>query len=446
MGVTHSDFARIARTKGVLRHGNSRQANVAFLTAAVVIAVLVIDQGIYDVFFRPANVAATAGLSQTSGELWAYGNREDDTLLERETSGESGAHENAKETNLLERWKFLRSVPVVLSGPLPGGTGNQLEVAYEHINIVHKNGFEYHFPSIVPREHGGSIPADVAWDLTDLRKRLPKVHSELPAACDSKSGGTWDVRIEVNKEQQRVHDNSSQPKILKIAGYRNETVVFRIPRYGLEDIRELRQNILDAVWTHSKPSLLLKYSKRSAICLWVEIHAAKPDVSFASSLRPSQRIQRLAMQWPLKTLGVVHFRFDEHACGAGPPPGVDASRHVCVLQVGVIATKWVPVSEYAQKVSQKLVANGVTMVYLTKSKYMPEDAWNNIENAFRNAKMVKVAESAWGKFDAVTLNFLERELATRCRYFLAEARSTWSQTIVVARPDNASTSKVIDLF
>lgn len=417
--------ARPLRGKPQLQHGiGGRKRGGSRLTvAAVFITVFLIDQGVYTVFFPPARVASS-------------NHRRQQTSYDLETQG------SIERNQLIDNKMRLEFLPTILSGPLPGGIGNQLEVVFEHINVVHKYNFEYYFPPIIPRDNGNSISADQAWDLANLKMRLTKVHTTIPAACDSNKGGMWDVRIEADLMLRKQNYSSLAENLV---GYRNETAIFKIPRYGLEGIRNFRQSLLAVLSHRNSSSSLRKPSKRDAVCVWLGIHSAQPDVSFAPLLRPSSRIQRLAMLWPLKSLGVIHLRYDEHVCSAGPPPGINPLHHVCVLKVGAKATKWVPIADYVQKVSRKLIDSGVTTIYMTRSRYIPEETWNNVRNAFRSSKLVKVAESAWGKYDDVTLNFLERELATKCQYFLAEARSTWSASIAIARQNNA-TSKVINLF
>jgi N-glycosylase/DNA lyase len=112
----------------------------------------------------------------------------------------------------------------------------------------------------------------------------------------------------------------------------------------------------------------------------------------------------------------------------------------------VLDTLWVPHGVYADRAARELRRNGVQHVYMTRSKYMPEASWNNLGRRMRAERQLQVVDSASTHYEEEELNYVEREIATRSRYFIAEARSTWSKTVVWSRNNSETFVQAIDLF
>jgi hypothetical protein len=353
----------------------------------------------------------------------------------------NGDKSQLSKTTYAER---LQKLPIIISGPLPGGVGNQIEVALQHIGLAHRQGFEYFFPPMMTRTNHLPVNAGDVWELTSLRGAVGKIHTTIPPACDVNAGGKWDIFVQVNtktlqKDATDLHLSASTEK--------DESVTVNIHRYGLQEIQDLRRQFVNVLLSRN-PRLQEANSERSAICVHLEIHSAPSSYSFAPLLRPNKTIQKLAQQWHLDTLGVLHLRFDEskQGCGAGAPQSIDPLRHVCLLQNGPLSALWIPHAVYVKKITTTLMHHGVREVYLTRSKYMPEVAWQNLRETFRKRRKLRVAKSAAGRYDEEVLNYLERELATKCKFFVSEARSTWSRTVVQARNDESSYIQAIDIF
>lgn len=336
-------------------------------------------------------------------------------------------------------------IPIIFTGPLPGGIGNQLSCAFQSIGIARRHHFEYYFPPLRTRKGLHPVSPDSVFDLSNVRKFVPKLHTVLPAVCNEENGGKYDIQI--------VLDYVSPPSNTSLTPDRKQLrsrngVRINMRRYSLDAIADLDGEIRRVLDSRPRRERDLD-SHRPAICVHAGIHAARPDYSIAPAFLPSKKYRDAAGQWPLERMAVIHLRYDEHirACGKGPPKGVDPLHHVCLLRHRQLKTYWAPHAEYVSKVSHELTGTGVTSLYLTKSQYMEQEAWDNLAKAFRRDAGFQIEESAANHYSEEELNYVERELARNCRYFIAEARSTWSRTVVAMRNRPSRTrERAIQMF
>jgi hypothetical protein len=338
----------------------------------------------------------------------------------------------------------LSRLPVIITGPLAGGVGNQIEVALQHLGLARKHRLDYYFPPMRTRTKLQPLNAGSVWDLTSLSGIVRRIHTRIPAACDTAAGGKFDVRVLVDI---KAPPSNTSMTVQKRSLTAKTGVVVNIGRRALDGVGNLREEI-QHILLQRPAAALAEDAARTAICVHLGIHSARSDSSLAPFLRPNSRVQRIAKMWPLDTMGVMHLRHDEsrEGCGRGPPRGVDPLQHVCLLRNGVLDTLWVPHGVYADRAARELRRNGVQHVYMTRSKYMPEASWNNLGRRMRAERQLQVVDSASTHYEEEELNYVEREIATRSRYFIAEARSTWSKTVVWSRNNSETFVQAIDLF
>lgn len=336
-------------------------------------------------------------------------------------------------------------IPIIYTGPLPGGVGNQLSCAFQSLGIARKHHLEYYLPPLRTRKGLHPISPDSVFDLSNVRRLVPKLHIQLPSVCDEGRGGKFDVQILLDYVSPPANTSlTPDPKQLK-----SQTgVQVRMRRYSLDAIVNLQDEIRQILAARPERERK-KDSGREAICVHAGIHAARPDYKVAPAFLPSKKYRKAAMRWPLATMAVVHLRYDEHirACGKGPPNGKDSLHHVCLLRHRLLETYWVPHLQYVARVAQELKGTGVTSLYLTKSQYMEQKAWENLAGAFTRKTNFHIEESASSFYKGEELNYVERELARASHFFIAEARSTWSRTVVAMRNSQSRTrERAIQMF
>jgi hypothetical protein len=333
---------------------------------------------------------------------------------------------------------YSLTLPIVLSGEILGGFGNQIELILQHLRLANKFQVEYVFPAMLPRKGGSSIPASNVWDVSRLRTLLPGVHTSLPPACDIASGGKMDVLVSAARANSGIQSMSVDQTSID-----SETVVLNVSRYALDHVQDFRA-LISGILSQRPERRRQRDRGRRTICVYLSAHTASADWKIAPYLKANSSIVASANRWPLSSVGLVHLRYDEQACGIGAPTGVDPHTHVCLMRTHVPGGRrgrenaiWVPMEEYASTLQQLMSDNGATSLYPAMSMYVPAQTQQNLLQILTK-KGVTVATSASKYFADDTLNLVEREIALRCRFFGAEAFSTWSVSIVRMRNNDAT--------
>lgn len=368
---------------------------------------------------------------------------------------ELGTSEDAALTPLLAGRNQLQSRtawrPIIVGGDLAGGFGNQVEVMLQQVSLIAKHsGTEYLVPPLRKRVGGKLVPPDEVWNFGSLGKLIKKLHKDTPAVCDAQVGGKWDVVVMPPAQAVRTsYKESKQPGILSSTLARNGTVYATLEyRYGMTSLspgalRPFLERLLEYRSSKSTPAMAERDAKRSAVCVYLGIHSHDVALEYAKFLQPSSKYSEISSTWPLQSMAVIHLRYDEMkgGCGSGPPVGIDPAKHVCTFkETGVRETVWIPQTTYVAKLSNLFKSKRISVVYLTKSPYMTEQAWNALRQEFKKVPRLKVARNAGEDgYTGEDLNYVERALATRCRLFIAEARSTWSATVKAIRSNNEAT-------
>jgi hypothetical protein len=325
-------------------------------------------------------------------------------------------------------------IPIIVSGDVGGGTGNQIEHMLGHIALVRKFKLDFIMPQIIPRTSSVALrPSDV-WDLALLQRSLPgHVYETVPQVCNSVPGRHAHVLI-----TKRDNDGAAGDPAIYVApeSLQQDTIRVVIDRGGLNSVPDIRLFVMDLI---RRRSLHTPYVNNTAICVHLGIFSHGADWDFAPLLASAPAIVKAARKWPLDTMGVVHLRYDENRCLRWFPKRLHHSKVICVMVEKLDNTgyvRWVPTEEYASTIARAVRENGVGTLYIAKSAYMPAAAWNSLRSALEVVEGIKLARPAGMEYENDLLNFVEREIARRCLFFIADVRSTWSQTIVRMR-DNS---------
>jgi hypothetical protein len=374
------------------------------------------------------------------------------------------------------------SLPMILSGDVGGGLGNQIEHILGHLassqqskapldfgelvqlillhtlnefrlsllvqrkgeremqkvmnqpNLSVRRNFHLVWPRIIPRGNPNlRVRADSVWDFDALQDVLSsRLFVELPDQCNSSMGGHVDVRIDhrrgiLAKRHSGIH---VIPESLA-----EKTIRVEIDRNGLSNVSDVREFIMDLL-SHRSVGVINNLS-RTVICVDADYFTSKAAWKFAPYLVHVQSIVQAAKSWPLEILGVVHLRWDEHRCIPGPTQVENPYAYVCVLRMrrsrSEAIVQWVSIAKYTSAIARVMRLNGVSEVYMAKSSYVPETTWDLIRIALGKGENLTLARRAEHDYKDDVLNYVERELARRCRYFIGDYGSSWSFSVVKMR-------------
>jgi hypothetical protein len=368
-------------------------------------------------------------------------------------------------TLLLSTFKTVKGYDIskkriVLTGPLHAGTGNQIEGMVEQLTLVRAHSLEY----VLPFMHAGApasmtgendtnksdahvhVPPEEVWDMKKIRARLSdtRLHTRLPAECDTDRGGWTDIEFLPTLPTVRGPRNAKL--YVYPASNRNDSssIIVRCHRQGLEARADFRNDIIE-ILSKVSPHQRALQENRAFICIRLGAFSTKPDMSLMPTFRAVQKYNQEARKWPLYDLGVVHLRYDEHRCKK-TPPGIDARSHICVLLGNTREIVWPPVDTYCDGLTTMLAARGARWVYITKSPFVPEELWERLQATLRpGLHGVRLAASAAATYHREQLSWVEREIATEARLFVAE-HSSWSRTIAYTRGTANTTVFAADMF
>jgi hypothetical protein len=283
--------------------------------------------------------------------------------------------------------RALETRKIILTGKTGGGIGNQMQDVLEQLELVTKFETLYVLPGSTPRSGGSPVPPEDVWNVDNLERQLEAaVFRRLPDVCSESAGGKFDVTF--TRVDAVARDDVAGMEIVRSSLHTGKGVRVKFLRKGLEKVDDLRA-VLTALLLKTPREVQRRDLRRRALCVYVDNHAAGSFWKFGQYMIPSEKYMRIARQWPLESMAVVHLRYEEldkRGCSAGPPPGKDSRHHVCVKpRSGVV--RWVPHKVYAERVAKYLDANDIDTVYFTQ-------VWNGREGA-RVARCAAARSSAF---------------------------------------------------
>ena len=83
----------------------------------------------------------------------------------------------------------LDSKPIVLSGNVSGGLGNQIEVLLQLLGLASRNSFELSFPRVTTRFNRSTLDPSNVWDISAMKSLVQNIYSERPNECNSDKNG-----------------------------------------------------------------------------------------------------------------------------------------------------------------------------------------------------------------------------------------------------------------
>lgn len=357
---------------------------------------------------------------------------------------------------------------IILGFSIHGGVGNQIYDILEALYLVRHAETNMLLPTVLPRtDIEGEMPTSSIrtgsklWDLRQLTEATNgrTIYPFLPSRCRGRihivyifirRGGhepdTLDVPQEVRKSAcllARVAPNSSNicPKQLFAktqVRVRRQNLTSGGDESFIKELRALRNTRLSGM------------SSNDQLCVWISGHTydragAEGDeylYSHMHFLSAHPRIIRIAKQWPLHNMAVLHIRYDEELCDVGNDSWENS--HICVRthkdgRLGNQQVYWAPITEYVATISENILHAGASSLYIAASPYVPLRSVMLLHREFAKHLIIQPMASRFLN-DEADINFLERELAIQSLVFVADFGSTWSGTVYFKRRTLARTS------